>query len=130
MQAIRTKSFITTRNTNSTPKLVKLQNSVSKCCKIRKICGLRSLRIFYNICVTHRKGRQSLPHLRRFCKKICNFINFRMFFLAVVKVQSFCSYCLDQNLVYQSLSWNCLLKPKYNHIIKIVFAPETTRHEI
>ena len=37
MQAIRTKSFITARNRNSNVKLVKLQNSVAKCCKIRKI---------------------------------------------------------------------------------------------
>ena len=40
-----------------------------------------------------------------FATKICNYTNFRMFFLAVVKEKSFCSYCLDQNLVYQSLSW-------------------------
>ena len=39
-----------------------------------------------------------------FAKKICNFINFRTLFLAVVKEQSFCSYCMDQNLVHQSPS--------------------------
>ena len=43
------KSFITARNTNSIPKLIKLQNSVAKCCKIRKIYSRASLRIFYII---------------------------------------------------------------------------------
>ena len=75
LQAIRTKSFITARNRNSILKLVKLQNSVAKCCKIRKIFSPAKFANFYDICVTHRKGRQSLPHLsrkyfsylRRFC---------------------------------------------------------------
>ena len=54
-----------------------------------------------------------------------------MLFLAVVKEQSFCSYCLDQNLVYQSLSWELSIETEMQpYIIKTVFAPETTTHEI
>ena len=43
---------------------------------------------------------QNSVAIRRFCVKY-------EVFLAIVKEQSFCSYCLDQNLVYQneSLSW-------------------------
>ena len=42
-----------------------------------------------------------------------------MLFLAVVKEQSFCSYCLDQNLVYQSLSWELSIETKIQPLQKL-----------
>ena len=123
MPAIRTKSFITARNRNSILKLVKLQILWRNVVKYGKYIALRSLPIFIIFVLRTGKvgkayhiGDESIFRiLEDFATKICNFTNFGMLFLAVVKQQSFCSYCLDQNLVYQSLSWNCLLKPKYNH---------------
>ena len=42
-----------------------------------------------------------------------------MLFLAVVKEQSFCSYCLEQNLVYQSLSWELSIETKIQPLEKL-----------
>ena len=84
---------------------------MAKCCKIRKKnIALSSLQILNYICITHSKAYHIRDEsifriLEDFVTKICNFTNFGMLFLAVVKERSFCSYCLDQNLVYQSRSW-------------------------
>ena len=39
--------------------------------------------------------------------------------LKLVKEQGFCSYCLDQNLVYQSLSWELSIETEILPLYKL-----------